>query len=122
MKKILTIVLLGFALATMPGCKNPTATAYKSESALITSVDTAMKVWHDRVVAGKATQAQMDLVKKSYQTYYNAQQVAKAALELYISNTSTNTASASANAASARQAVSDAASALVSLVTLYTSK
>jgi hypothetical protein len=106
------------------GCKNtsPQGVIYTTEGTAITAVDTGMKAWHDWVVAGKATQAQVDTVKTAYQSYYAAQQVAKAALEKYIVATSTNSITASSDAQRANQSVADAEQALVSIINSFINK
>lgn len=97
------------------GCKSPVQTAIKADGVLIVSVDTGMNLWHDRVVAGKATQSQVDAVHKAYNQYYDAQMTAKAVIEKVLTNVSTN----SADAATANAAVSNAESSLISLLNQY---
>ena len=112
MKKYLALA----ALIVVAGCATPEVTAYKSESVVITSVDTGMNIWRDYVNAGHATREQIVLVHKAYDTYYNAQFIAKAALELYISH---KTDTSAETVAKANQAVADAQVALINLVTQY---
>ena len=82
------------------GCKTPADTAYKTEGVIIASVDTGMRIWSDQVNTGHATQKQVDAVKSAYQAYYDAQMLAKAALEKYIaSQTKDATDVTTANAA-----------------------
>jgi exonuclease III len=80
------------------GCSTNKAipAAITSEGVLITTVDTGMKIWAIYVNAGKATQSQVDTVKKYYTDYYNAQLVAEAALTRLVSAGSTNTAEVTA--------------------------
>src|ERR1035437_8843236 len=95
MKRLILASLLAVTLVvSSTSCStSPTAAIVTSEAVVITSVDTGMKVWHDWVVAGKATQSQVDAVKKAYNYYYDAQQVAKAGLEMSLVS-GTNTISA----------------------------
>lgn len=78
--------LFVFTGASCP--KSPANVAYKTEGVIIASVDTGMQIWADQVRAGHATQSQVDAVKAGYQTYYNAQQAAKAALSKYLASQS----------------------------------
>lgn len=70
------IILFVLAIATsvaLTGCKSPEATAYKVDGTIITTVDAAMMAWRDYVLAGKATQTQVDTVKAAYRRYYDAE-------------------------------------------------
>lgn len=94
-KNFLAILCFGCVLVTLaPGCKSPgvAATAIKGEGIIITTVDTGMKLWAVYVNVGKATQDQVDQVKKFYVTYYNAQLMAEAALQKYIATGSADPA------------------------------
>jgi len=120
MKKL--ILIIGFAIvstAFYTGCSTTQVqTITKTEAVLISSVDTAMNVWHDWVVAGKATQAQVDAVKKAYNYYYDAQQVLKAALEM--STVSTGTNAPTSDVTTANNAVLNAEQTVVDLVKTFT--
>ena len=116
MKQLLPL-FLSLILATViySGCKSPVQTAIKAEGVLIVSVDTGMNLWHDRVVAGKATQSQVDAVHKAYNAYYDAQMTAKAVIEKVLTNVSTN----SADVTMANLAVANAESSLLALLNQY---
>lgn len=116
MKKIL-ILTLSLGLLCSTGCNTtPLNKAVKSEAVLITSVDTGMHVWYDRVIAGNATQNQVDTVKAAYVTYYNAQQIAKAALEKWAASGNPTDSAASVVA---NQAVENAKQSLLNLINQY---
>ena len=100
-----------------PGCGTPQAKAYQAEGVTINTVDTAMKVWRDRVIAGQATQTQIDAVKGAYETYFHAQLIAKAALEKWIAS---NDPGDQAAAATASAAVADAVKSVVTIINQYT--
>lgn len=69
------------------GCgTTPAGTAYKVEGTTIATVDTAMQGWADWVKAGHATQKQVDTVKAAYGKYYEAQTLAKSAVDVYLAN------------------------------------
>ena len=104
------------ALIFVAGCATPDVTAYKVESVTITSVDTGMHVWADWVNAGHATKQQVVAVHQAYDTYYNAQVVAKATIELYMNH---KTDSSATMVTTANQAVADAQVALINIVTQY---
>lgn len=92
MKKLITSIALGIVLAGSSGCNStPTQITIKAEGVIITSVNTGMQIWSDQVNAGHATQAQVDTVKTAYNAYYDAQMVAKAAIEQVLASGSTNT-------------------------------
>lgn len=117
----LTALLLIFAasglLLMSPGCAStPAGKVYQAEGVAIHSVNTAMQIWADQVKAGKATQEQIDTVKRAYAVYYDAQQVAKAALEKWIASGSPNDQAA---CTLANNAAANAVSAVVNLVQLY---
>jgi len=101
-------------LLTQSGCQNPGLVMYRTEAVIIPSVNSVMLGWHDYVVAGHATQTQVDAVKKAYNTYRDAQLIAKAALEKYIADPTKEGEVAAANAA-----VSAAKNALIDLVAGY---
>lgn len=83
MKKLLALLVCLSLLApitlTQSGCANPGATSHKVEVTTIPSVNAAMDQWKDYVLAGKASQAQLDQIKSAYQVYFTAQVHAKAA-------------------------------------------
>lgn len=109
-------LLFASTLALTPGCQNtsPQVVLYKSEGVIIGGVNSALAGWRDFVLAGHATQAQVDAVKKGYNTYRNAQLIAKAALEKYVADPSVEGEVAAANAA-----VSAAKNALLDLIAAY---
>lgn len=93
MKKTLSLIAILLSAFVFCGatCRPSVApTAIKTEGVLVTSVDTGMKLWAIYVNSGKATQAQVDEVKKAYNTYYNAQIIAESALTAYVSGGITN--------------------------------
>lgn len=86
MMKLIYAVPLAVTLL-LTGCgSTPTVAAYKAEGFVITGVDATMNGWRDYVVAGGATQTQVNSVKKAYGQYVDAQKVAKAALETAIAD------------------------------------
>ena len=115
--KLPALALIGaLALTFSAGCStNQTHSADISEAVVITSVNTGLFVWHDLVVAGKATQSQIDTVHKAYDAYYTAQTVAKAAIEKAILNNTPN----AADVTTANQAVTDAEAALLAILNQY---
>ncbi len=124
MKKELAVIVLGLSILFSPvlyqGCaKNPQAVIVAAEGATVKSVDQGMQAWRDWVVAGRATQQQVDAVKVAYNQYYGAQLGAKAALELWVSS---NTPESQDAATKARQSAIVAEGALISLLTDYLSK
>ncbi len=116
MKKYIFIALTSLCIITAgSSCKNPTQNAIKAEAVIIKSVDTGMQIWKDQVIAGKATQSQVDEVKKAYEAYYGAQQIAKAAIEKSLASGSTN----STDVVTANDAVSNAETSLLYLLNQY---
>lgn len=75
-----------------------------------------MSQWASHVNAGKATQAQIDNVRKAYEAYYTAQTVAKAAIEKAIVKDPSATP---ADVATAASAVQSAEVAILGLVNSY---
>lgn len=103
-------------LATETGCSTSAiGVIAKSEGVLITSVNTGMNVWGDYVRAGHATQSQVDQVKSAYNDYFNAQQLAKAAIEKKMASGSTDTTEVD----TANAAVTNAENAVVSLINQF---
>lgn len=103
-------------VATLTGCNSTPATAaYKTEGVIITSVDTGMRIWADQVNTGHATQKQVDTVKQAYNAYYDAQMLAKAALEKYIASTTKD----ANDVATANAAVGQAEAALLSVLNQF---
>jgi hypothetical protein len=118
MKKILSLLIAALLVApvapTLVGCGTTVpAKAAQGEKILIQSVNDGMALWADRVNAGKATQKQVDQVRKSYNDYLAAQAVAKAAIEKAIT---AGTASSSADIGAANAAVSAAEQTLLGLL------
>lgn len=108
--------MLGVFLLSETGCgTTPINATVKAEGVIIASVDTGMKIWADQVNAGKATQAQVDTIKTAYNAYYDAQMVAKAAIEKVIVNGSTNVT----DIATANTSVSSAEVALLSVLNQF---
>lgn len=102
---VLFVILLTGAIAgvgLVNGCvgTTPVTVAAKTEGVVIPTVNAAMFSWRDWVVAGHATQAQVDQVKKSYDSYYSAQLVASNSFVAYFANTgnTTNTANVALDA------------------------
>lgn len=116
MKKLFNSIVLGTTLLVLaPGCKNPKATSVQVETVIIKSVDVAMNVWHDYVVANKPPQSKIDNVHAAYNYYYNSQLIAKAALEQWVANTNPTT---EAEWVQANQAVTEASNSVIQLVKL----
>lgn len=118
------LLFLSVALVISPlcytGCKtDPAVIITKSEGVLISSVDLGMNAWSLYVNAhlndGKVTQKQLDTVKSAYTIYYDSQLICKAALEQYVVNGSTNTASIT----TANTSVTTAEVALLSILNQY---
>jgi hypothetical protein len=120
MRKLNAIVLASILAVGIFGCTNtkPIQTTIKIESGLIAAVDGSMKGWSDYVRSGMATQQQVNDVKQAYNTYYNSQQVAKAAIEQVIITGSTNQVDVQV----ANTAMNNAASSLISIINIYTIK
>ncbi len=117
---LLLIAILCVTLLNAAGCStSKTQNAIKAEGALITTVDTGMGLWRDYVTLhvsdGKVTQKQIDTVRLAYNSYYAAQQVAKAAIEKVMSGVSTN----QADIATANAAVANAEAQLLSILNTY---
>lgn len=71
-------------LAMFEGCgTNAPTKAAQSEQVVITSVNVAVKQIVSAINAGKLTQKQCDTFKTAYVAYYDAQQVARAAIERF---------------------------------------
>jgi hypothetical protein len=120
MKKLMLTIGLAALLASLTGCQNtPQTIVGKSEGAIIVTVDSGMKAFADAANQGRVTQAQVDAVRKNYGTYYNAQQIAKAALEKWIA--SKDPADKAAND-TAQAAVSNAESALLEIINQFLTK
>ena len=104
----------GFGFVPLTGCQTQSAqsAAIKTEATIVISVDTLMKQWAGFVTAGHATQKQVDQVKQLYQTYYNAQLVAKASLTAWVAGTGSE-----ADYATAKTALGTAQVALVDFIT-----
>lgn len=120
MKKFITTLSVGLILSGtcifIQGCATTTTgKIIQSEGVIITSVDTGMMMWRDQVVAGKATQQQVDNVHKYYDDYYAAQLIAKAALEKYVTKTDTN----EVDVVTANTAVANAETTLLNLLNSY---
>lgn len=96
-------------------CKNATTTAIKAEGVTVATVDTGMKTWAIYANSGQATKDQVDAVQNAYNTYYNAQVIAEAALEKVVSGSSTN----SADVTTANAAVLTAQSSLLLILSQY---
>ncbi len=98
-----------FAIALLIGCGSPQVTAYKAEGVVITTVDSALKAYADYSQAHPVSQNDMAKLTDAHMKYYEAQQAAKFALEVYTaSKTEGNAAAlqtASDNAAEAAAAV-----------------
>lgn len=118
MKKLLLLIPLVALLALVPACNStPTGIAYKAEGVTILTVDAAMNGWRDWVNGGHATAAQVEQVHAAYNRYYDAQQVAKVALEAALGG-STQQTSAALSAAQISAASSQAS--LISLIQTFT--
>lgn len=85
MKRLLWIVaivaLLPLELLT-PGCATtPLGKAVQADGVVLIGVNQGMRAWHDYVIAGRATQKQLEAVQAAYTIYYNAELLAKAKFE-----------------------------------------
>ncbi len=90
MKKLFLTAAITTSLTLFEGCKAPPqVVAYKTEGTVIYTVDSAMKIWSDYVNSGHATPDQVYKVHKAYDYYYNSQQIARVALEMYVASTQT---------------------------------
>lgn len=65
LKRLVPVLLI----LTLACASTPQATAYKTLGALVTGVDTGMKVYGDQVRSGHVAQADQDKVKAAYLTY-----------------------------------------------------
>lgn len=87
MKTITTKIIIGLLLvllAVAPGCKTPPdRVAVTSAETVVITVDAAMQAWREQVVAGKATQTQVEAVRSAYNKYYAASLVERDALRVY---------------------------------------
>lgn len=116
MKKLLILLPLVVSLTLTPGCgTTPQSKATQASGIVVQTVDSAMKAWADYVRTYDITvpQSQRDDVHKAYTAYYNAQLVAKAALEQWVASKSNADEASWAKADAARQA---AETALISLI------
>lgn len=86
--QLLSIVgLIAAMLFPIVGCQTPPdRVALVAAGTVVIGVDGAMKAWHDQVIAGHATQDQVDAVKSLYTQYYNASLVEKQAFLTYEAN------------------------------------
>lgn len=98
-KLILAVISISGAVCLaglFNGCVSttPVTIAAKTEGVTITAVNAAMFSWRDWVVAGNATQNQVDAVKTAYGQYLQSQLVASNAFVAYFKSASdsTNTA------------------------------
>lgn len=115
--RMLSLALCAVAVMPMTGCgTNAPTKAAQAEQILITSVNDAVSELVGAINAGKLTQKQIDEAHAAYTAYYNAQQVAKAAIEKAITAPS-GTSQADINTANA--AVTNAENALITLANTY---
>ena len=97
-KSLLFAIVLSAGISgtcLIQGCgSTPVTVAVNTERATIPIVNAAMFAWKDWVVAGNATQAQVDAVKDAYNKYLLAQYTASNACVAYFTTaaSSTNTA------------------------------
>jgi len=124
MRKLLVLSALAISTCCFTGCitgckTSPAVIITKSEGVIVNSVDVGMNTWALYVKAhisdGAVSQVQLDTVKSAYNTYYSSQLIAKAALEMYVVNGSTNTV----DIATANQTVVTAETALLSILNQY---
>lgn len=94
--KVGLILLCCFSpMVAVSGCKTgPAVVAYKAEGVVITTVDTAMKAYADYSKSHAVSQAEVDKLRAVYDKYYNAQQVARMALEAFTASANDGTAAA----------------------------
>lgn len=115
---ILSVLGVWLMLSAVSCGTTPAAKATQVERIVIHSVNDAMTEWAARVNAGKATQAQVDAVKKGYGDYLAAQAVAKAAIEkAAIAEQAGQPATGDVD--TANQAVSNAETALINLINSF---
>lgn len=92
------IALLALVLVIAAGCgtmtTTPATTAYRTIATTKLAVDTGMKLWADRVVTGKATPAQEQRVKASFEKYTDAAKAAAAVMRARTDPTPPNLAAA----------------------------
>lgn len=119
-------IALAINVAVIPletGCQTAGNATVKAEGAVVLTVDAAMKGWKDWVMAGHATQAQVDKVKALYNEYYAAQLLAKQTLVDFL-QVSGDTTKSDADRAAAKTALTNAsanaAAKSTSLVTTIT--
>lgn len=111
MKNLILIIFLCLP-AALAGCgATPATKAAQGEKILIQTVNDGMQEWAAYVKAGKASPALIQKIKTLYNAYYDAQQVAKAAIEKSIASAP---GTSPADVDTANQAVKNAEQALLS--------
>lgn len=91
---------LPMAPALLVGCATSAAgKVAQGEKILIQTVNDGMTEWAAYVKAGKARAADVDRIETLYNAYYDAQQIAKAAIEHSLAGTGSPADLATANAA-----------------------
>ena len=118
MKKLLSLIAIASLAIGLSGCgTTPTQTAANIETVTVPTVDAAMGTWAKWCYATNATAQQINDVSNAYTAYINSQLIASNVLAYAASNpTGTVNLTNILNAATASQG------ALISIITLYTTK
>ncbi len=113
MNKLILLILLALPIG-FTACKTaPQVVAYKTEGVIITTADSALKAYSDYSQTHTPSRVEYDAVMNGWRKYYDAQQIAKFALETYLSAANEGTAEA---LQSAEANVSAASAAFIDLV------
>jgi len=92
MRKRAPVLALILALVITAGCaSSPPRAAYDALGVAAIAVDTGMKIYADRVVAGTVSQATQDAVRKDYGIYQTVMADAKIAVDAWFAAGATPT-------------------------------
>jgi len=123
MKNLFLYGFMGvWLLVAIAACQSttPTTVAYKVEGSLIATVNTSMLAWADWVKSTNGvTVEQINLVQNAYETYYQAQLVARDAVNAYLA---VNSPDNSNSVVEATSKVGQSGAALVSLIANFRQK
>lgn len=113
--KFLLLLSLSSALV-LTGCGTPLKDAAVVETGTVQTVDGAMATWAKYCYATNATASQINDVSNAYTSYVNAQTIASNVLAYAASS------GGILNVTNALSALSNSSTALVNIITLYTTK
>lgn len=117
MRNLLLALLLAVTPLTFQGCKTPQVSAYKTEGIVITTADSALKAYSTYSQTHTPSKAEYEAIESAWNKYYDAQQVAKFALKVYIAASEKGTAT-DAQLAALQAAESNVASASTAIIDL----